>query len=50
MRTSLKGRVLPALIVFLAGFGLLVFGIYRGEVAVVLAKAIKICLECIGIG
>ena len=26
------------------------FGIYRGEVAVVLAKAIKICMECIGLG
>ena len=26
------------------------FGIYRGEVAVVLAKAINICMECIGLG
>lgn len=32
------------------GLALMAFGIYRGEMAVVLAKAVKICLECIGIG
>ena len=26
------------------------FGIYRGEVGTVLAKAINICMECIGLG
>lgn len=36
--------------VALLGMGLMAFGIYRGEMAVVLAKATKICLECIGIG
>ena len=39
-----------ALIVFMAGFAFLIFGIYRGEVTVVLRKAVTICLECIGIG
>lgn len=33
-----------------AGLILMGFGILRGEMSVVLAKAINICLECIGIG
>ncbi len=34
----------------LMGTVILLFGVYRGEVAVVFAKAIRICLGCIGIG
>lgn len=33
-----------------AGAGFIALGIYRGEVAVVLRKAVNICLECIGVG
>lgn len=38
--------------ILLAAVGLMMmgFGIYRGEMSVVLEKAIHICLECIGIG
>lgn len=32
------------------GLLLMGFGIWRGETAVVFAKAVNICLECIGIG
>ena len=34
----------------LLGAGFMAFGIYRGEMTVVFEKAIRICLECIGIG
>ena len=32
------------------GLAIMAFGIYRGEMPIVLAKAINICMECIGIG
>lgn len=32
------------------GLAMMGYGIFRGELAVVFAKAVKICLECIGIG
>ena len=34
----------------LFGMVLMGYGIYRNEVDVVMAKAVSICLECIGIG
>jgi len=37
-------------VVLLGGLLLMVVGITRGEVSVVLHKAVQICLECIGIG
>ena len=39
------GRILAA-----AGILMMAFGISRGEMAVVLTKAVNICMECIGIG
>ena len=33
-----------------AGTAMMAFGLWRGEGGVVLAKAVKLCLECVGIG
>ncbi len=38
------------LAVFAAGAAFLAIGLTRGEFADVLQKAVRICLECIGIG
>ncbi len=38
------------ILIAIAGVLMMGFGIFRGEMSVVLAKAVNICLECIGIG
>ncbi|MDO4262394.1 MAG: CD1871A family CXXC motif-containing protein [Eubacteriales bacterium] len=45
LRSRMAGLLLAA-----AGAGMMVYGILRGEAAVVFAKAVRICLECIGVG
>lgn len=45
LRDSKSGICLAIL-----GIGAMAFGVYRGEMPVVLEKAINICMECIGIG
>ena len=39
-----------AQVLLLAGAAMQCLGAYRGEAATVLSKAIKLCLECVGIG
>ena len=48
MRVDRKAAVQIALL--LAGVAMLCLGVWRGEAATVLSKAIKLCLECVGIG
>ena len=48
LRNSTKAAVQAALLV--VGIAMLCFGVWRGETATVLSKAIKLCLECVGIG
>lgn len=47
---SLKKSRLVGPLMTVLGIGMMVYGIHREEVNVVFAKAIKICMECIGIG
>ena len=37
-------------VLLVVGIAMLCFGVWRGEAAMVLSKAIKFCLECVGIG
>lgn len=42
---SLRGLLLVCI-----GIGMMIYGISRGEMNVVWEKAVRICMECIGIG
>ena len=48
MKHLLKSR-LTGISAAILGLALMIFGIFRGEAAVVFAKAVRICMECIGI-
>lgn len=44
-----KRRAAQGILLCIA-IGFIVYGVYRGEVGIVLNKAVNICLECIGLG
>lgn len=44
-----KNRFFPIALIA-AGCAMMAFGVLRGEAATVLKKAVRICMECIGIG
>ena len=48
MKEKYRAFLGPALL--LASMAMMAYGSYRGEMQVVLNKAIRICMECIGIG
>lgn len=45
-----KGSVRPATTWLIVGAVMIGVGIWRGELSLVLAKAVQVCLQCIGIG
>ena len=47
--SCVKKTAAQAMLLFV-GIAMLCFGAWRGEAATVLSKAIKLCLECVGIG
>ncbi len=46
----MKSRPTAALVVLLLGAAMIAFGVVRGEPDIVLQKAVRICMECIGLG
>ena len=46
----LKYRKISQFILLITGVSMMSYGAVRGEATVVLSKAIKLCLECVGIG
>ena len=46
---ALKNAAVQVLLL-LIGIAMLVFGIWRDEVQTVFSKAIRLCMECVGIG
>ena len=50
MKNELREKAAAQIALLMAGVAMLCFGVWRGEAATVLSKAIKLCLECVGIG
>ena len=50
LRKQLSKTAAAQILFLLLGLAFLVCGVMRGEADTVLNKAIKLCLECVGIG
>lgn len=49
-RTDFSMKRLSGVLLLIAGFAMMCAGLLRGEAAIILQKAIVLCLECIGLG
>ena len=49
MKTKIK-NALPTALLLVVSAALIIVGAMQGQAADVLAKAVRICLECVGIG
>lgn len=47
---SAKSGIFISIILLIIALCSVSYGIFRGEAVVVLTKAIRICMECIGLG
>lgn len=50
LRKQLSKKAAAQVLLLLLSAAFLVYGVMRGEADTVLNKAIKLCLECVGIG
>ena len=50
MKLSHVKKTAAQVLLLATGIAMLCFGVWRGEATMVLSKAIKLCLECVGIG
>ena len=46
----MKSEKVTQILLLAVGLVFFLVGIFRGEAAVVLNKAIKLCMECVGLG